>query len=257
MLICDLCDEAFHLSCCKSRFVPGDEWYCRPCLRKKPKVLPETLSGQLFYIMKQKKKRKMLRDKLGPILSMLVEESYYTSGVRIGNNYQVEVPEWSGPVSEYDGSLFFCLCLWFLWICFLLILVLGSGDDYLGNATELGPAEWWSLNVLYQSLSQIHIFTPPSPSHNSLKLSLLSLSGICLGRLRVWTGQGGPNRLGTGFSVERWSTTRQMRTTREPSAENGAGSLFMGFLSHCILGFLLINFLLVFHLRLLGFFFYS
>ncbi|CAA6670360.1 unnamed protein product [Spirodela intermedia] len=39
MLICDLCEEAWHLSCCKVKKLPVDEWYCHPCLSKKPKVV--------------------------------------------------------------------------------------------------------------------------------------------------------------------------------------------------------------------------
>ncbi|CAA6671144.1 unnamed protein product [Spirodela intermedia] len=128
MLICDLCDEAFHFACCKARRLPEDEWYCRPCLRKKPKVLPETLSGQLFYIMSQKRKRRILREKLGPILSMLVDGDPYASGVRIGKKFQAEVP--NGPARSLS-----------------MLKFQSPGDDYLAKASELDPAEWGSLNA--------------------------------------------------------------------------------------------------------------
>ncbi|KAF6155623.1 hypothetical protein GIB67_034718, partial [Kingdonia uniflora] len=44
MLICDSCEEAFHVPCCIPRVkkVPIDDWHCRSCSRKKPKLSPET-----------------------------------------------------------------------------------------------------------------------------------------------------------------------------------------------------------------------
>ncbi|XP_078443063.1 uncharacterized protein LOC144712674 [Wolffia australiana] len=130
MLICDLCDEAFHLGCCKARRLPEDEWYCRPCQRKKPKVLPETLSGQLFYIMRQRRKRRLLREKLGPIMAMLVDADLYSSAVRIGKKFQAEVPDWDGPLPDSDA--------------------------YLASASELPPTDWWSLKA--SSLKTLFIF---------------------------------------------------------------------------------------------------
>ncbi|MQL89125.1 hypothetical protein Taro_021695, partial [Colocasia esculenta] len=120
MLICDLCEEAFHLSCSKVRKLPVYDWYCQPCLRKKSKLLPETLSGKLFSTMSEKQRKKVLQEKLGPILCMLEDTSPYTSGVRIGKDFQVEVPEWTGPVTD--------------------------DDDYFDEPLELGPAECYSLN---------------------------------------------------------------------------------------------------------------
>lgn len=101
MLICDLCEESWHLSCCKVKKLPVDEWYCHPCLSKKPKVPPETLSEKLFYVMSEKKRKEMLQEKLGPILYMLEDTEPYTSGVKIGEDFQAKVPEWAGPTSEY------------------------------------------------------------------------------------------------------------------------------------------------------------
>jgi hypothetical protein len=39
MLICDYCEGAFHLSCCKPRAkkIPEEKWCCQVCSRKKPK----------------------------------------------------------------------------------------------------------------------------------------------------------------------------------------------------------------------------
>lgn len=220
MLICDLCDEAFHFSCCKARRLPEDEWYCRPCLRKKPKVLPETLSGQLFYIMSQKKKRRILREKLGPILSMLVDSDPYTSGVRIGKKFQAEVPEWTGPVPEYalkkpqsPWSPFDMSSVLLLLAAHGLDDLLSSGDDYLAKASsELDPREWGgSLNV--QSLSSLNA---------ARILFMWDDRALCCG-YRPGAARRGSARSGTGFSVGRWSTMKRMRTTREPSAESGAG----------------------------------
>lgn len=57
MLICDYCEEAFHLGCCNEKEPFNyDFWYCKECQR---------------------------------------------SEVRIGEKYQVPVPEWSGPISGY------------------------------------------------------------------------------------------------------------------------------------------------------------
>ncbi|MQM01010.1 hypothetical protein Taro_033754, partial [Colocasia esculenta] len=125
--VCSSVDEFFGndtlcLSCklCGLRKLPVDDWYCQPCLWKKPKLLPETLSGKLFSIMSKKQRKKVLQDKLGPILCMLEDTNPYTSGVRIGKDFQVEVPEWTGPLID--------------------------DDDYFDEPLELGPAECYSLN---------------------------------------------------------------------------------------------------------------
>uniref|UniRef100_A0A1D1ZE19 Remodeling and spacing factor 1 n=1 Tax=Anthurium amnicola TaxID=1678845 RepID=A0A1D1ZE19_9ARAE len=102
MLICDLCEEAFHLSCCMVKKLPNDEWFCRPCLRKKAKVLPEALSGKLLDVMSKKQRERMLQEKLGSILYMLEDKVPYTSRVRIGKDFQAEVPEWTGPIPDDD-----------------------------------------------------------------------------------------------------------------------------------------------------------
>ncbi|XP_077238481.1 RING/FYVE/PHD zinc finger superfamily protein isoform X2 [Tasmannia lanceolata] len=103
MLICDLCEEAFHLSCCNPRVkkTQVDEWYCQPCMKKKPKPLLEIIgkSSNIMSEMSQYRK-KALRGESGPISFMLKDQEPYTSGVRIGNAFQAEVPDWSGPISN-------------------------------------------------------------------------------------------------------------------------------------------------------------
>ncbi|XP_039146046.1 uncharacterized protein LOC120283429 [Dioscorea cayenensis subsp. rotundata] len=88
MLICDLCDEAVHISCNSSKVkkLPVDEWYCRSCMRKRPKPFLTSNSGKTSQ-------------RLNPISSMFVDNQPYVSGVRIGKDFQVEVPEWCGPTS--------------------------------------------------------------------------------------------------------------------------------------------------------------
>jgi hypothetical protein len=45
MLICDNCEDSFHVSCCNPRVkrIPVDEWLCRSCLKNKEKIPKETI----------------------------------------------------------------------------------------------------------------------------------------------------------------------------------------------------------------------
>ncbi|KAM7268372.1 hypothetical protein ACFE04_010538 [Oxalis oulophora] len=71
MLICDVCEEAFHVTCCKPKVenLEIDEWFCRSCKNRKRK-----------YVMKTTRKH-----------------------VRVGEAYQVEVPTWSDKI-PYDHA---------------------------------------------------------------------------------------------------------------------------------------------------------
>ncbi|XP_058068156.1 uncharacterized protein LOC131217276 isoform X2 [Magnolia sinica] len=105
MLICDLCEEAFHLSCCNPRVkkIPVDEWYCQSCIRKRPKPLFETTTGGISSnIMGEMSeyRKKFLRSGGGIISFMLKDTEPYTTGVRIGKAFQADVPDWSGRISE-------------------------------------------------------------------------------------------------------------------------------------------------------------
>ncbi|KAM3193966.1 hypothetical protein ACQJBY_070550 [Aegilops geniculata] len=100
MLICDRCEEAFHLLCCQRRIkkIPDNDWYCLDCSRKKPKrqreMLPST-KGSAKHIQRP-------LQVLGSKGDMLTNAEPYETQVRIGRDFQAEVPEWSGPISGSD-----------------------------------------------------------------------------------------------------------------------------------------------------------
>lgn len=100
MLICDCCEEAFHLSCFKPKVkkLPVNEWYCQPCFKKKPKTLQKNSTGKSVDIIKRRKR--ISPGDLNPIILMLKDVQPYISHVRIGKDFQAEVPDWSGPI--YD-----------------------------------------------------------------------------------------------------------------------------------------------------------
>ncbi|KAG6517794.1 uncharacterized protein LOC122056132 [Zingiber officinale] len=101
MLICDQCDETYHQSCCVPRVtkIPGNEWYCQLCFKKRPKLLisksPDTIgeiSGHTYNISSRKYS----------ISFMLKDSKPYTTGVRIGKDFQTEIMDWSEPVTNED-----------------------------------------------------------------------------------------------------------------------------------------------------------
>ena len=86
MLICDLCDESSHLSCCYPilKKVPvGEWWFCDSCLGKK---------------LKESNPRKSTVDNSGRILSMLRSSDPYKSKVRVGKDFQAKISDWSDPI---------------------------------------------------------------------------------------------------------------------------------------------------------------
>ncbi|KAL6012019.1 hypothetical protein ACLOJK_002490, partial [Asimina triloba] len=102
MLVCDLCEEAFHMSCFNPRIkrIPIDEWYCKSCMKKKPKPFLRVISsGKSSRSIKEKHVNISFRRKCCPISSMLEDTEPYTTGVRIGKAFQADVPDWSGPTS--------------------------------------------------------------------------------------------------------------------------------------------------------------
>lgn len=118
MLICDHCEEAFHVSCCNLgiKKIPIDEWFCHSCFRKKLKEL-ETGSSKSLNVVSDKGRRKTVtsKDESGPIAFMLRDTEPYTTNVRVGKEFQAEVPDWSGPIS--------------------------NEVDYFGEAAEVNPSE--------------------------------------------------------------------------------------------------------------------
>lgn len=95
MLICDICEEAFHASCCrpKKRKLPVYEWYCQPCSGKKPKPLIDQKSGRSCNSVDGLPGKKIIAlwGVLDSIGYMLQENQPYATGVRISKDFQVEV----------------------------------------------------------------------------------------------------------------------------------------------------------------------
>uniref|UniRef100_A0A5B7BDX4 PHD-type domain-containing protein n=1 Tax=Davidia involucrata TaxID=16924 RepID=A0A5B7BDX4_DAVIN len=104
MLICDNCEEAFHVSCCNPRIkkIPADEWFCHTCLKKKRKILKETTTNKLLNISSEmgRCRNATFKGELGPIAFMLRDTEPYATSVRIGQDFQAEVPDWSGPIID-------------------------------------------------------------------------------------------------------------------------------------------------------------
>ncbi|URD94046.1 PHD [Musa troglodytarum] len=125
MLICDLCEEAFHVSCCrpKIRNLPFDEWFCQSCFSKKPKSFIDEKSGKTCTLVDELPghRRRASHRVLDPIAFMLRDSQPYTTGARIGKDFQAEVPDRSGPIP----------------------------DDFnpYGEPSEVDPAEYSSLSV--------------------------------------------------------------------------------------------------------------
>ncbi|XP_044956321.1 uncharacterized protein LOC123407282 isoform X2 [Hordeum vulgare subsp. vulgare] len=118
MLICDCCEEAFHLLCCHRRIkkIPDNNWYCLDCSRKKPKKQREMLPSAEGSAKHIQRPLRVLRSKG----DMLMNGEPYDTQVRIGRNFQAEVPEWSGPI---------------------------SGDDYFVEPAELDATEMTNLSL--------------------------------------------------------------------------------------------------------------
>ncbi|KAF8035143.1 hypothetical protein BT93_C1239 [Corymbia citriodora subsp. variegata] len=101
MLICDHCDEAFHLSCCHPRIkkIPVNDWFCPSCLRKKHVAFKQTATKKSTktIIETARGKSASAMDDSNPIASMLEDDEPYTTSVRVGKGFQADVPEWRGP----------------------------------------------------------------------------------------------------------------------------------------------------------------
>ncbi|KAF5456385.1 hypothetical protein F2P56_025874 [Juglans regia] len=104
MLICDHCEEAFHVSCLNPRMkkIPtdDDEWFCYSCLKKKCKIPKETDTIKSLSIASEMGRCRItsVKGDSNPILSMLRDTEPYKMGVRVGKGFQAEVPDWSGPI---------------------------------------------------------------------------------------------------------------------------------------------------------------
>ncbi|PRQ15820.1 putative chromatin regulator PHD family [Rosa chinensis] len=95
LLLCDRCEEAFHVSCCKPRVVlPIDEWFCHSCAKmseinsfSKSRTISQGIGPCQFEF----------GPVLGPIAAMIKYPDPFISKVRIGEAYQAQVPDWAPP----------------------------------------------------------------------------------------------------------------------------------------------------------------
>ncbi|CAK7345726.1 unnamed protein product [Dovyalis caffra] len=105
LLICDNCEDSFHLSCCNPRVkrIPVDEWLCHSCLKKKRTIPKEKISRKPLNIIGDLGRRRnaSFAGESNPITLMLRDTEPYTGSVRVGKGFQVEVPEWPGPIIKY------------------------------------------------------------------------------------------------------------------------------------------------------------
>ncbi|XP_030468417.1 uncharacterized protein LOC115687076 isoform X1 [Syzygium oleosum] len=104
MLICDNCDEAFHLSCCYPRIkkIPQNDWFCPSCLRKKHIVIKQTATKKPTKTITETARGKSASavDDSNPIALMLEDDEPYMTSVRVGKGFQADVPEWRGPQKD-------------------------------------------------------------------------------------------------------------------------------------------------------------
>ncbi|KAJ4962702.1 hypothetical protein NE237_022641 [Protea cynaroides] len=116
MLICDHCEEAFHVSCLnpKIKKLPVDDWFCQPCLKRMRKI--ESAARKSSECQNRASKGES-----GPISLMLRDVAPYRPGVRVGKGYQADVPDWTGSVS--------------------------NDVDCFGEPQEMDPAECFSSHV--------------------------------------------------------------------------------------------------------------
>ncbi|GLT67746.1 hypothetical protein SLA2020_400320 [Shorea laevis] len=104
MLICDHCEEAFHVSCINPRMkkIPTDEWFCHSCLRKKLKIPKETATRKSPSIASEmgRGRNASAKGESNPIALMLRDSEPHTMGVRVGKGFQADVPDWSCPIID-------------------------------------------------------------------------------------------------------------------------------------------------------------
>ncbi|OMP11751.1 Zinc finger, PHD-type [Corchorus capsularis] len=126
MLICDHCEEAFHVRCCNPRIkkLPADEWYCFSCMKKKRIMLKETTARKSSSITSGIGRCRDVSSKgeSSPIELMLRDAEPHRSNVRIGKGFQAEVSDWSGPID--------------------------NDADTIGEPLELDPSEFTDFHVL-------------------------------------------------------------------------------------------------------------
>ncbi|KAH9330877.1 hypothetical protein KI387_002985, partial [Taxus chinensis] len=122
-LICDMCEESFHMACCNPKVVSipvKDNWYCTTCRRKRKRSVIRSCienrkrnrHGLKFQsrVPDKNGNENFIKEKAGLFLRMLQDTEAYTTQVRIGKDYQADVPSWTGEVicsaeSPFMGEL--------------------------------------------------------------------------------------------------------------------------------------------------------
>lgn len=96
-LICDMCEESFHMSCCKPKVKskPVQDWICPTCKtkRKKKGIKVSTnceIESKYSYLLRE----------------MHAGTASYTTQVRIGKEYQADIPECTGESSLSSANPF-------------------------------------------------------------------------------------------------------------------------------------------------------
>ena len=109
MLLCDHCEDAYHPSCYNPRLkkLPIDEWFCHSCLKKRQKILKETIiKSPGIHSELGKCRTASVKAELNLILLMLRDTEPYTTSVRVGKGFQAEVLDWSSPIGRYNHKCF-------------------------------------------------------------------------------------------------------------------------------------------------------
>ncbi|KAG6388997.1 hypothetical protein SASPL_150434 [Salvia splendens] len=106
MLICDNCDDAFHTACYNPRIkvLPVSEWICSSCLKKKHKILKDkSTSSNLANTSTETGRNRHSESELelGSLEFMVRDTEPYMSNVRVGNEFQADVPDWCGLIDEF------------------------------------------------------------------------------------------------------------------------------------------------------------
>ncbi|KAI3447329.1 hypothetical protein Pfo_003994 [Paulownia fortunei] len=104
MLICDNCEDAFHISCYNPHItiLPVGEWHCSSCLKKKHKILKDKSISNSVNISTEigRNRYSTSEGELGSLEFMFRDTEPYMSSVRIGDEFQADVPDWGGPIDE-------------------------------------------------------------------------------------------------------------------------------------------------------------
>eukprot|EP01018_Ginkgo_biloba_P024065 Gb_36175 [translate_table: standard] len=114
-LICDMCEESFHMVCCnlKVTSIPEDDWYCPTCRKKRKRTVTKSSIENSIHKDGQKVQtaipdkavqHKGTEDKADILWRMLQDDEAYTTQVRIGKEYQADVPCWTGRATESAES---------------------------------------------------------------------------------------------------------------------------------------------------------